>query len=126
MRRFLAIPLLAIYLLGTTDAYQLLKLPLLVEHYIQHRQENHALSLWGFIKTHYVDKTVIDADYNQDMKLPFKTNENDGCLSLVKDLPVPIGIQFERPPVPKSDHILRNTALLYVRAPRSIFQPPRA
>ena len=126
MRRLLVIPLLAIYLFGTTDAYQVFNLPLLVEHYIQHRQDNRTLTFWGFLKIHYVDKTVVDADYNQDMKLPFKTHENDGGFSLAKDLPSQIGVQIDTWAAPKSDHVLRNTALLYIRAPRSIFQPPKA
>lgn len=53
---------------------ELLKLPLLVEHYIEHQQENSNLTIWGFLCIHYQGKDVFDSDYDKDMKLPFKSH----------------------------------------------------
>ena len=61
-----------------------LKIPILVEHFYEHQQENPALSLWNFIKDHYSHGGVFDADYEKDMKLPFKTHHSGcGCTSIV-------------------------------------------
>ncbi len=72
LKRLTAILFLFIYTFGATDACQLLKLPLLIGHYIKHKAENPGTTLAGFFKMHYVDPQARDADYAQDMQLPFK------------------------------------------------------
>lgn len=72
----MAILLLSLYLFGATDAYQLLKLPLLVQHFLVHKQQNPLLSIEGFMQIHYNDGLlVVDDDFEQDMQLPFKTSQ---------------------------------------------------
>ena len=39
VEKVIAILLMSVYLFGTTEAYQALKLPLLVQHYFKHKQE---------------------------------------------------------------------------------------
>lgn len=72
MRKYIAIFFLSVYLVAFTEARQVLKLPDLVEHYITHKQQNKSTTLFSFFKMHYLDAPVKDADYKQDMKLPFK------------------------------------------------------
>ncbi len=55
---------------------QLLKVPVLVEHFREHNAENSTMSLWDFMVIHYASKRVIDDDYEKDMKLPFKVIDN--------------------------------------------------
>ena len=69
--------LLSLYTIGSTEAYQLLKLPAFVVHFMQHSQKDPWLSLLGFIKEHYAEAQVLDADWMQDMQLPFKSSEFD-------------------------------------------------
>ncbi|UKB86032.1 hypothetical protein LF887_10515 [Chryseobacterium sp. MEBOG06] len=45
-------------------------MPLLIEHYIEHKELNPEMSLTAFLKTHY-DNPVKDSDYDKDQKLPF-------------------------------------------------------
>ena len=33
------------------------------------------MSLYAFFKMHYIDEQIVDSDYKQDMKLPFKTHD---------------------------------------------------
>jgi len=64
---------LAIYLLGATQLHQLLKMPLLIEHYMEHKLDNGNLSLIGFMYQHYVGDGG-NANYDQkDQNLPFKS-----------------------------------------------------
>ena len=63
------------YLASFCEVRQLAKLPNLIEHYISHKIENHDISLFAFFKMHYLDEQKIDKDYDQDMKLPFKTHD---------------------------------------------------
>jgi len=62
--------LLTLYLVSTTELYQLLKIPQLLEHYIEHKGLNPEMTLTAFLKTHY-DNPVKDGDYGKDQRLPF-------------------------------------------------------
>lgn len=73
MRNLCSIWLLTIYLCSTTQLGELLKLPILIEHFIEHRQQDPYFSLGSFLNMHYLADTVIDDDYSRDMELPFKT-----------------------------------------------------
>jgi len=86
MQRAFARFFLVLFLLQNTIAGELLKLPLLFEHYAQHKQLYPQTTVYGFIKMHYMDPTVVDADYAQDMQLPFKTINNH-CLTVQLSLP---------------------------------------
>ncbi|MBO9691293.1 MULTISPECIES: hypothetical protein [unclassified Chryseobacterium] len=70
MKKLISILLLSLYLVSTTEVYQLLKIPTLVEHYWEHKKLNPEMSLTAFLKTHY-DHPVKDGDYGKDQKLPF-------------------------------------------------------
>ncbi|MCS4302455.1 hypothetical protein [Chryseobacterium sp. BIGb0232] len=59
-----------LYLVSTTELYQLLKIPELIEHYIEHKELNPEMTLTAFLKTHY-DYPVKDGDYGKDQRLPF-------------------------------------------------------
>lgn len=60
-------------MLSITQLSELVKLPLMVEHYVEHKEKNSNLTIWGFLRIHYQGKDVFDADYDKDMKLPFKS-----------------------------------------------------
>lgn len=75
LKKFTAIALFSVYLLSTTELHQLVKLPVLIEHFIEHRQENKNITLWGFLYMHYAQSDDKDGDYDKDMKLPFKAHD---------------------------------------------------
>ncbi len=125
MRRRFAYILLALYLFSTTEAYQLLKVPLLAMHFIQHCKEDPDLSLLAFLEMHYAGETVYDDDWQQDMQLPFKTcsyaelSISTGFRSesvILQCPPVSIIIPNYRPHTSGMHGITHHA---------SIFQPPR-
>jgi hypothetical protein len=67
---------LSTYLLTATELNELFKLPLLVEHFVQHNEGNKHINFWDFLCEHYSNNTVKDADYDEDMKLPFKSQSH--------------------------------------------------
>lgn len=75
VKKFLPILFLSIYLISATEMSQLLKMPLLVQHYLEHKEENHSITIWQFLYMHYALENAKDTD-NKDMKLPFKTSTN--------------------------------------------------
>jgi hypothetical protein len=53
MRRFVILFIIALYALGSTELHELLKLPVLTAHYIEHKQNDPKISFWDFIYEHY-------------------------------------------------------------------------
>lgn len=73
MRKIAAIFFLVLFTSSTTQAGQLLKLPLLVTHFLEHLRDGRSHSLVDFLKEHYIDHHTTDNDSNEDAKLPFKS-----------------------------------------------------
>lgn len=73
MFKITAVLLLCCYLFSSTALSQFLKLPELIGHYFEHKNKQRDLSFLGFLCIHYFNGDVHDADYEKDMKLPFKT-----------------------------------------------------
>ena len=81
MKKFLAISFIAIFLISTTEVKQLLKLPILVHHFFEHKHLNNDLTLSAFLYMHYVVNHDNDADYDKDKRLPFKTHDSNNNFS---------------------------------------------
>lgn len=125
MKAKLAIILMGIYLFGATNACQVLKLPLLVTHFLKHTKECPGTTIAAFFKMHYIDPQPFDADYAQDMQLPFKTTPDTFCRNMPSIVEVLPCIVF-RPPArePEQQPLLNDTIpRMLIRG--NIFQPPR-
>ena len=73
MKKWASILFLTFYLISTTELYQLLKIPALVEHFLEHKGDDPEMTLTSFFKMHY-DNPAKDEDYQTDQKLPFVTH----------------------------------------------------
>jgi hypothetical protein len=87
LKKAISILLLTAFLISTTELYQILKLPLLIEHFSEHKQMNEGTTLWVFLKIHYSNNDVTYGDYDKDMRLPFKSH--DGCVNTVSPTSAP-------------------------------------
>lgn len=76
MNKLITIFFLTSYLFSRTVLGQLVKLPAFVNHFKEHKTQNKDLTIWQFLCIHYAHGNVKDADYEEDMKLPFKTHLN--------------------------------------------------
>jgi hypothetical protein len=76
LKKGIAILFLSVYLLSSTQLKEFLKLPVLIEHFIEHKQKDTSICFLEFLCMHYAHGNVKDADYEKDMKLPFKSLEN--------------------------------------------------
>lgn len=86
MKKYVSIVLLFFYVFSMTEVHQLLKTPELVKHFLEHKNEDKGLTLISFLKMHYLNGFTKDADFEKDMKLPFKASQ-DNCFSFVVVLP---------------------------------------
>ena len=127
MRKAAIILLTSLYLLGATEAYQLLKLPFLFEHYKTHQKYTQGLTFSKFIDNHYFTTTTYDYDYQQDMQLPFKTSNrtvsllNFDSFFVAKQSMVPVLILSIR-----KKYLLFDDKDYASNKLNNIFQPPRA
>ena len=127
MRKATTIFLTALYILGATEAYQLLKLPFLFEHYKTHQKFDQQLSFSKFIDIHYFTTATYDSDYQQDMQLPFKSSNR--TVSLLNFDSYFIAKLFVEPIVlfiSQKEHPLYNDRDYASNKLDNIFQPPRA
>lgn len=127
MRKATIIFLTTLYILGATEAYQLLKLPFLFEHYKTHQKFNQQLTFSKFIDIHYFTTATYDSDYQQDMQLPFKTSNR--TVSLLNFDSYFIAKLFIEPIVfftSQKKHLLYNDRDYASNKLDNIFQPPRA
>jgi len=93
MRRFSAAFFLIVFLFANTELHELTKMGAFINHYKEHRQENRDLTLIDFIIIHYFSGNIVDADYAQDMQLPFKTVDCSNSIPTVT-LPLPEFFDF--------------------------------
>ena len=79
MKKHFSYTLLIIYLFSALQLNEYLKIPILVDHFYEHQNENPKISLVEFLLEHYAHDDVLDADYDKDMKLPFKSHNHSSC-----------------------------------------------
>lgn len=127
LKKVLAILLVTVHLLTTTELSELMKMPLLVQHYIEHRANDEAVTLMDFLAMHYAHGDVKDADYDKDKRLPFKSHE--GCINLSILICIPQLTQsvMEEPHAIRSEKIvLPEITFLSSAFLSSIWQPPKS
>jgi hypothetical protein len=127
LKKITAISFLCIYLLATTQLGQLLKFPAFIEHYKEHKAENKNLTLVAFLIIHYAYDVVKDADDEKDMKLPFKTaNENGFSVTSIAPTPPTFSIAVEQLFFfEKKKQYFRNEYFISNSFFSNIWQPPK-
>lgn len=73
MKVFIAKFFVVILIFSFGQTKELLKLPLLFAHYMEHSEKDSDLSLASFFKMHYAKTLVLDEDYEKDKQLPYRT-----------------------------------------------------
>lgn len=77
MNKAVVLFLISVFMCANTSIGQLLKIPNLIEHYIEHKNEvaNSSSSFIDFIKEHYSKNA--DSNNDEHQNLPFKTIEHN-------------------------------------------------
>ena len=71
MRQAKAIVLLTFYVMVNTELHQMLSLPVLFEHYQEHKQRNNNINVISFLVQHYSGENKQGEDQHHQ-QLPFK------------------------------------------------------
>ena len=122
MRRILAIGFLTLHLGLFTEFHEVLRLPILVHHFIEHQAQVPEMSFFQFLAMHY--KTDVAHD-STDMELPFKDCGNSVATSVftMPDQKVALTVV---PPTHAPVFFSSYNSFIPASALDDIFQPPRA
>lgn len=126
MKKSIAILFFSIYLCSTTEAHELLKIPIVFQHFLEHQAENQGISVAAFLKMHYLQGDVKDKDYARDMQLPFKTAGEFFSSSITPF--VPVIAQIHVPYLIEPNAIvwaIDQPDLVYSAYQVNIWQPPK-
>lgn len=124
VRKVAAILFFSVILLAQTPVQQVLKLPILIEHFKEHRADKD-ISFLEFIKLHYFSGNPKDSDYDRDQQLPFRAND---VILMSSTVVLPAQIVPAAPPLlfrEKTYVLLKPTGLPSLHS-FDIWQPPRS
>lgn len=122
MRRIFATGLLILHLGLFTELDQVMRLPILVEHFIEHQAQVPEMSFLQFLAMHYKTDVAHDAT---DMELPFKDSSNSIAIPSFALPEQKICLSTEIP-AHTQVHFSTHTSFVSSSALDEIFQPPRA
>lgn len=84
-----------VLLASNGKAMEIVKVPALIEHYSQHKQQQSQLTFNEFLFMHYVGDDANSQDNNSDEQLPFK-GSTENSVNLIDGIWIPSnGIQME-------------------------------
>jgi hypothetical protein len=117
--------LLTVYLLASTEAGQLLKLPAIYHHFTEHRKTEPATGFFSFLAMHYWNDHAHHGKHSsKHQHLPFKNGRHLPVMTTAAPAFLPSKIAATPEPVivinPPSCH-----TDLHAGTIRDIFQPPR-
>lgn len=116
---------LLIYLFSYTPLRELIKLPMLVTHYVYHAEASPGITVRHFFEMHYGKDAAHDADFQQDQQLPFKTTDVNTLPVFVLQNNRMIDLQPAYAELPEKN---APTAYLFCTSEaklRGIFHPPQ-
>jgi hypothetical protein len=121
MKRLMATSLLFLYLTSFTEFSEILRLPILLEHYREHQSKVEDLSFMEFLTMHYETDVAHD---ETDNSLPFKGHDHSCCSATVI---LPIQKLALNEVTPNSAQAYSSYYLQHKPALRiaEIFQPPK-
>jgi len=116
---------LFIVLVSSTEFNQLLRLPVLFEHFSEHKASNSGISFVDFLDMHYSGNDLDDKDQERDKQLPFKSYGGSAIL-LLPTIPVKIqSLEFNWYTRSSRQHIFYIIPDLLRSYTESIWQPPK-
>lgn len=124
MKRVLAYSLLLLVIGETTSLNQLIKIPVLYRHFVEHNSADPNVDLYTFLEWHYWGDDANDNDNERDMQLPFKKFEHQS-LTFVYAFGIKVVPHNHSWPLIKNFGIER-TRLYFDPATASLFRPPRS
>ncbi|MCX2452578.1 hypothetical protein OQX61_14975 [Pedobacter sp. PLR] len=81
MKKHVSIFITLVLLIFSTGLQELIKLPLLFQHYFEHQAINQDITFTAFLFDHYNSIPHTDNDQERDNQLPFKSIDQNSVLT---------------------------------------------
>ena len=118
---------MGIYMLSFSELHQFLRIPVLIQHFVEHRRQDPSISFLDFLNLHYIHQYIVDEDYQRDNQLPFR--HVDYCATNITiSWECPSNTFVQLPPriiETKNKFIVYDEEHHSLLSVADIFQPPR-
>lgn len=125
MRQWIGIFLLATFTFTGTEVHQLLKLPMLLEHYAEH-QATAPMNWWDFLEEHYAHERHHHSGEDHHHDLPFHCDHHCGAQTIQAQLADRTASAILLPSALDVELISTEDRISLLDGPADIWQPPRA
>ncbi len=104
----------------------MLKLPVVFEHFAEHKKEDKNITFLQFLAIHYLHGSPKDADYDRDMQLPFKTSCDIAASFISAYMPGAVQVSVMQPTVivQGTKNVIQDEFLVSTYL-ANIWQPPK-
>lgn len=125
LKKLTAISLVLIFLCANTQIGQLLKLPVLIHHYLEHHDDEAGLSFTAFLHKHYNEVNSHPSPNNEHESLPFKSHDL-GVSQTTLVFQSPVCFEFHtRKQIPSKEIISYSEGFYFSSILSSIWHPPK-
>jgi hypothetical protein len=127
LKKIAAISFLFVFVCAHTEIGQLLKLPVLLHHYLVHEEEDdNTTSFVDFLYEHYLEGSSHSSTDNEHQKLPFKSVDFSFAQSnFILETPFTFTVKPDKPIPSKINTIYSETSYSSSISPK-IWQPPKS
>lgn len=125
MKKTFSIIILLVYLSSFTEFRELLKLPLLLEHFTEHSSKDSSLSFSEFLCMHYLHAHDNDGDDEHDRNLPFKSHDSHASVFSSNLFAQRQTIDFKPLVTELNNSLASKEDFIYSAFSSSIWQPPK-
>ena len=127
LKKLITILFLSIYVVSATELHEFFKLPQLVEHFMEHKSENHKTTLIEFLTMHYTSSEDGNSHNTDDTELPFKSHHDCGNVSHIAFVSFgAIQLNVKSIPIEVKSYNTYSSEFISSAYLSSIWQPPKS
>ena len=123
MKKLVVLFFVCLYVLAATEFKELLKLPILIEHYSEHQSENKSITFFEFLKIHYLGDN--NSDDFRDERLPFKSQGHSFGFQIFAEVPTFHTEITYYPDFTQKTFTGYKNQFILSQSPNSVWQPPK-
>jgi hypothetical protein len=128
LKKTLHTTLLVFYLLFCTGLQEVMRLPVLIQHFFEHKSIDQTITFFDYLDHHYNDIPHTDDDEERDNQLPFKSQDIFSTNGASHGLPSTFGLIPKKvyQILPKQKVLINNDHIPHSAFAGRVWQPPKA
>jgi hypothetical protein len=85
VKKVIILSFIFLYLTAYTELSQFFKIPVMIEHFTEHKKHNTNITFFKFLAAHYIYGDGNENDNERDARLPFKSHNSNVVNVLFSD-----------------------------------------